>query len=103
MVSVEDQDSPILQELQRIQALNFIFKLATSTPMQNTEQENFDKSKDDASTSAERSQISNKSIIKKTQTLRKSDESSKRRVTFSDTPGSNFSIEYNNHGKIPTT
>ncbi|KAH1023039.1 hypothetical protein HUJ04_012321 [Dendroctonus ponderosae] len=97
LISADDQDSPILQELQRNQALNFIFKLATSTPMQNTETENFHKSKDDAITPSERFQISNKSIIKKTQTLRKSDESSKRRVTFSETTGTTHSIEYNSH------
>lgn len=92
LVSSCDQDSPILQELQRKEALNYIFYLATSTPMQRGQEPNimFEKINKEPITPVDQASINviNKSIIKKTDSI-KSENSSKRRVTFSETPGTN--------------
>ncbi|CAG9759342.1 unnamed protein product [Ceutorhynchus assimilis] len=90
----EAQDSPILQELQRKELLSYKFDLATSTPMPRIQEPViFDKNRiSDIQFDTEKSvPVVNKSIIRKTDSrvdsIKDEDHSSKRRVTFVETPG----------------
>ncbi|XP_030748503.1 uncharacterized protein LOC115876740 [Sitophilus oryzae] len=88
-LQVEDNQSPILQEFQGKEHLKYVFNLATSTPMQKGNEINsFEKSREPLTPVDLCSMIKNKSIIKKTDSI-KSQHSSKRRVTFGQTPKHN--------------
>lgn len=90
-INANDQDSPVLNGLQSKDDFHYFINLATSTPMQTTQEQKLmafiDKSNKEPLTPVDRLDKPiniNKSIIKKVNSLVKCDSSSKRRVTFGE-------------------
>ncbi|XP_066155350.1 uncharacterized protein fs(1)Ya isoform X2 [Euwallacea fornicatus] len=94
LVTANDQNSPILQNLILKEGFNHL-SLATSTPMQKAEENAimFEKCNEEPLTPVDnncaKSQIRCKSIIKNANSIMKQDSSSKRRVTFGEPSESN--------------